>query len=230
MTTTSPGIPTLYRGIQYRSRLEARWAAFFDGLGWQTTYEPFDGDGYIPDFLVHTTEPFLTEIKPAATEVDYRTQWPKINDGLIDHWQSAVFVGGVTPLPTCFWQCQFPEMHPAVAGAMSQRNNGVCDDCCTAYFVAHNEEKVIWEDWDGQPCPHWRSFWSSGSAIPEWRMDERGRIGLWFDDFAAGRYPGQQRTLLFGIEGALTARGVRERIEELWATATNDVKWHGRDV
>ena len=121
MTTSTPGIPTLYRGIQYRSRLEARWAAFFEGLGWQTTYEPFDGDGYIPDFLVHTTEPFLTEIKPATTEADYRTRWPKINDGLIDHWPSGVFVGGVTPLPTCFWQCQCPEIHPIVAGAMSQR-------------------------------------------------------------------------------------------------------------
>jgi hypothetical protein len=37
------------------------------------------------------------------------------------------------------------------------------------------------------------------------RIDERGRIGLWFYDFAAGRYPDKQETLLFGIEGALTA-------------------------
>jgi hypothetical protein len=27
-----PAIPTVYRGQQFRSRLEARWAAFFDLL------------------------------------------------------------------------------------------------------------------------------------------------------------------------------------------------------
>ena len=35
-----PGIPTLYNGIQFRSRLEAKWAAFFDLLGWEYEYEP----------------------------------------------------------------------------------------------------------------------------------------------------------------------------------------------
>ena len=61
-------IPTRYRGIEYRSRLEARWAAFFDGIGWQFTYEPFDGDGYIPDFLIHGDQPLLVEVKPAVTQ------------------------------------------------------------------------------------------------------------------------------------------------------------------
>jgi hypothetical protein len=31
-------IPAVYRGIEYRSRLEARWAAFFDETGWKHTY------------------------------------------------------------------------------------------------------------------------------------------------------------------------------------------------
>lgn len=59
-------IATLYSGIEYRSRLEARWAAFFDEIGWRHTYEPFDGDGYIPDFLIHGTRPLLVEVKPAV--------------------------------------------------------------------------------------------------------------------------------------------------------------------
>lgn len=45
-------IPTVYRGRRYRSRLEARWAAFFDLLGWEASYEPFDLFGWIPDFLL----------------------------------------------------------------------------------------------------------------------------------------------------------------------------------
>ena len=46
------GIPTLYSGIQFRSRLEATWAAFFTMVGWRYEYEPFDCRGWIPDFLV----------------------------------------------------------------------------------------------------------------------------------------------------------------------------------
>ncbi len=40
----------MYAGVQFRSRLEARWAAMFDLLGWPWEYEPVDLDGYIPDY------------------------------------------------------------------------------------------------------------------------------------------------------------------------------------
>jgi hypothetical protein len=46
------GIPTTYRGVRFRSRIEARWAAFFDALGWPWSYEPIDLDYYIPDFIL----------------------------------------------------------------------------------------------------------------------------------------------------------------------------------
>lgn len=45
-------IPTLYNGVQFRSRLEARWAAFFDLCHWKWEYEPIDLNGWIPDFRV----------------------------------------------------------------------------------------------------------------------------------------------------------------------------------
>jgi len=54
----------MYRDTRFRSRLEARWAAFFDLVGWRWTYEPLDADGYIPDFLVHGERPHLVEVGP----------------------------------------------------------------------------------------------------------------------------------------------------------------------
>lgn len=42
--------PTRYNGVEFRSRLEARWAAFFDILGWEWRYEPVDLEGWTPDF------------------------------------------------------------------------------------------------------------------------------------------------------------------------------------
>jgi hypothetical protein len=55
-------IPTRYNGVQFRSRLEARWAAFFDLVGWRWEYEPLDLDGYIPDFVL--CDHILVEVKP----------------------------------------------------------------------------------------------------------------------------------------------------------------------
>ena len=50
-------IETIYNGYRFRSRLEARWAVFFDALGVKYEYEPegFElpsGKRYLPDFRV----------------------------------------------------------------------------------------------------------------------------------------------------------------------------------
>ena len=70
------GIKTLYRGAWYRSRLEAKWAAMFDLLGWSAQYEPFDLPGWIPDFSIKAeVDPgfLLVEVKPFLRGEDYAT-------------------------------------------------------------------------------------------------------------------------------------------------------------
>jgi hypothetical protein len=73
MKYTIKAWPTKYKGTQFRSRLEARWACFFDLAGWHWEYEPIDLKGWSPDFFVkfycghsecrgfHT---LLVEVKP----------------------------------------------------------------------------------------------------------------------------------------------------------------------
>lgn len=60
-------IETIYNGYRFRSRLEARWAVFFDVLGVTYQYEPegFDigGEWYLPDFYLPRLETYV-EIKP----------------------------------------------------------------------------------------------------------------------------------------------------------------------
>ncbi len=58
--------PTVYNGTKFRSRLEARWACFFDLLGWRWQYEPFDLQGWTPDFIVYGKDSrfIFVEIKP----------------------------------------------------------------------------------------------------------------------------------------------------------------------
>lgn len=57
MTEQIKAIETRYNGYKFRSRLEARWAVFFDELGIKYEYEPEgytleDGTKYLPDFLI----------------------------------------------------------------------------------------------------------------------------------------------------------------------------------
>lgn len=59
-----PAIPTTYNGVAFRSRLEARWAAMFDVLGWTWEYEPLDLHGTVPDFVLTFPVPMLVEVKP----------------------------------------------------------------------------------------------------------------------------------------------------------------------
>lgn len=65
--TAIPAIPTIYNGTQFRSRLEAKWAAYFDTVCWEWEYEPLDLAAYIPDFVLHFDRPVLVEVKPIMT-------------------------------------------------------------------------------------------------------------------------------------------------------------------
>jgi hypothetical protein len=58
--------PTIYKGNKYRSKLEARWACFFDLIGWQYEYEPCEFDGWTPDFIVYGSggRVIYFEVKP----------------------------------------------------------------------------------------------------------------------------------------------------------------------
>lgn len=68
-------IETYYKGYRFRSRLEARWAVFFDALGieWEYEKEGYDLDGvwYLPDFWLPQVQ-MWAEVKPVEFSHDER--------------------------------------------------------------------------------------------------------------------------------------------------------------
>lgn len=64
MNYTIAAHPTMYNGVQFRSRLEAKWAAFFDEMHWEWEYEPLDLGKWSPDFLIKGEHSALVEVKP----------------------------------------------------------------------------------------------------------------------------------------------------------------------
>lgn len=66
-------IPTRYAGVLFRSRLEARWAVFFDAAGISWTYEPervalTGRSTYLPDFCTNGSG--YVEVKGAEGNLD----------------------------------------------------------------------------------------------------------------------------------------------------------------
>lgn len=113
-------IRTKYNGIEYRSRVEARYAAFWDWLGWKFIYEPLDGDGYIPDFLIDGEQPLLVEVKAAQTREEYEAEVPKVVAGLERHWAWDFLIVGYGPLID-FDDVMSGDGVP-IAGLLSDRN------------------------------------------------------------------------------------------------------------
>lgn len=72
-------IPTIYRGIQFRSRLEAKIACFLDSYDLIWDFEPLDLKRYIPDFIVEFPwGATLVEAKPAVRPAEFKPACRKI--------------------------------------------------------------------------------------------------------------------------------------------------------
>lgn len=97
-------IDTRYGGCNFRSRLEARWAVFFDHIGVEWQYEPqgyvvdwgdwgnesLEPENYLPDFYLPGLHAFV-EVKGDMAEKDLR----RLVKGVIPHGLSL----GATGMP-----------------------------------------------------------------------------------------------------------------------------------
>lgn len=97
-------IETRYAGCHFRSRLEARWAVFFDTLGIEWQYEPeafdvscFAGAGlnYLPDFYLPATQTWV-EVKGSAADFNWEKIASAVDWGHLPH----TFEGHDRPGPT----------------------------------------------------------------------------------------------------------------------------------
>lgn len=84
-------IETRYKGCRFRSRLEARWAVFFDTLGvkWEYEKEGYDlgaAGRYLPDFWL-PNEQVWVEIKPSTAVVPVSSIFLA---GKMNGWRSAL--------------------------------------------------------------------------------------------------------------------------------------------
>ncbi len=148
-------IETIYKGYRFRSRLEARWAVFFDSLGIPWIYEPEGidlGNGlrYLPDFYLPDCKQFF-EVKGILDDDDREKIQALISKGYsvtigyddgrfeaCDNWRGEGFSqskGGVSWLCKCrkcgmYWFMQ---------------SNGVYDCQCCGHYEGDSGFQVLME-------------------------------------------------------------------------------------
>lgn len=93
-------IETIYNGYRFRSRLEARWAVFFDALDIEYQYEPegfllgtFPDEPpipYLPDFFLPKTKTWV-EVKGDEKKIDFTTlAWAVDWGGGLPHTEGSL--------------------------------------------------------------------------------------------------------------------------------------------
>lgn len=155
-------IQTRYAGCLFRSRLEARWAVFFDELDipWRYEHQGYDlGEAgtYLPDFLLYPDT-------PTAMWFEVKGQFPSREELLK---AQALCVG--TKLPTCVYFAELALPAPAHLAGMTY-----------AEFNNHAEE-WMWLDQHG-----WRRY-PSGPA--DWELPLSPTAFLFFPDSPSATRP-----------------------------------------
>ena len=133
MNAAARAIETVYHGVRFRSRLEARWATFYNALGvrWMYETEGFElpSGRYLPDFFMPDMNSWI-EIKPIAPTRQERTRCAELaND---TGKRVLLFYGPVEaqdPSDTESAECYFP------GGGMDYHYMWCSCPCCGRFGV-----------------------------------------------------------------------------------------------
>lgn len=104
-------IETVYNGYRFRSRLEARWAVFFDALGIEYEYESEgyelgDLGRYLPDFWL-PVDGWHVEIKPSTVNDKDLERARYFDDHCPEESMGVIIVCGMPEIPKYFWKSNY---------------------------------------------------------------------------------------------------------------------------
>jgi hypothetical protein len=159
-------IETRYKGCNFRSRLEARWAVFFDALGikWEYEKEGYvvgNRTPYLPDFYLPDLRTWV-EVKGAVSLLDYQLMADAVDwgAGLPGTHECYGKYGGLLllgPLPFVSRGANFLPVHPIL-----QHYHG--GHVCSIVFLKFKFMLSKWPD----TC--FDSTWGdSGGYYDEWK-------------------------------------------------------------
>lgn len=131
-------IATSYKGYKFRSRLEARWAVFFDSLGldWEYEKEGFNlenGLYYLPDF-------YLPNIVGRKAWIEVKPDIPSPDD--VDVAKIVAFQKAIFPSALIFVAAKDPfAMDSCLAALQEQENGGIGFGLC--FFGSLPDNQIV---------------------------------------------------------------------------------------
>lgn len=168
-------IETSYGSHRFRSRLEARWAVFFDQLGlrWEYEVEGFqleDGTRYLPDFKIWTPQGRWRWVEVKPSSIDSDSKFLKFQDEAHKAFEFAELVSG-SPLqwleqgytfcPRCglpshnpwdeWFYCQACDYETPCGGGHGQETTGVAG--------------TTWKPHKGSVCVEWDELMHFASVL-----------------------------------------------------------------
>lgn len=164
---TIKAIETRYNGYRFRSRLEPRWAVFFDSLGIAYEYEKegfaLDGCFYLPDFWLPVWRTWV-EVKSAAAA------WP----GDWQPCQSLALAG--SPIMVLVGECwpgrhgivDFPLAYSFDVGAEEKNLSRLASaEEATRLCGGYQPGAVWWNQFAGcRRCPGFCRVWADAEGSP----------------------------------------------------------------
>ena len=194
-------VETSYAAVTFRSRLEARWAAFFDRIGWRWSYEPYEGDRYLPDFAIHGPSPLLVEVRPVMVQPEYERQIPTMR---IDphKWEHDLLIVGLDPVMVCTSEYLGRDI-----GTVTVGRGGYGGDPSAGLLGEHGDSDT-WEGWAWGNALWHRCLGCRGVAVHHEEMTFRSR--------PCGCYAGD------GYLGALD----QVELDVWWRAAGQQVRWN----
>jgi len=162
-TVTVKAIETRYAGCRFRSRLEARWAVFFDRLNIPWEYEPqgytlSNGRNYLPDFFLPQCATWI-EVKGsveavdvnllnrAASDIPSKKPWPKCELG------PKLMLLGPIPRPMNYGDYGWASWYDYERGI----------DVITSGFGDYYQNRRPWQYWNEE----WQSEMLFGIHYPD---------------------------------------------------------------
>ena len=194
-------IPIKIDGIQFRSKLEARWYLYMKRLGWKIMYEPeIKGlNNWIPDFLIiGKNKKILVDVKPIDTVED----WEKNPDRI------RIENSGIKNLP---------EYELLILGTNLQLDgkNQMGLLYTRDAFWEEGKEPVVLQDYNSAECVF--SIGDDGKQIGF--MDT---VGSWHCRISGDG----GKTYLIRDNGINNANTHLKSIDEMWNEAGTQLQWN----
>lgn len=226
-------IPTVYAGVQMRSRLEATWAAFFDEMCIDWEYEPIDMNGWIPDFAIWMMSRHGSDrLSPNPMYVEVKSIWSSdeaaakgaiedmdrnhVSGLLVGNSPDGRFLGWVRLQckHACEGECYRTDSLEEGCLHAVQHKSGNCEPGIRALYAGILPGGFDWDETRGQfsamagdsqaRCP--LRFHVAFDATADW-VNQTACCGWWAD----------------GFDGEHAK--VEACVEEMWARAKNKTQW-----